>query len=423
MVLAFIAAGCLGSGTASSNTPVASEGPAPWADKQSTSGIRDRTLTNAGLQVSVSNGRVLPLAASLLSADGHRVAFATTAALVSGDRHDGPDVYLADIATGERALVSVGVRGAAPDGPSFPVGMSADGTVVLFRSWAHNLLSRRVRAVPELYVRDLRSGVTQLASAGPNGSPARTIGRPSDAALSRDGRYVAFIASYDRECGRYGVYLFDATRTTTRLVSRGPDGAPVCRPHTHDCNTSGVPFDTPVVSDGAAVIAYHQLVTGKPNPCANDRVVVRWRPGHHPDVLVTDRTNAMPDPANDTSETHWLTPSGDYIAVDAGRPRVIDLRTGQKRVVKNECNYTFPVALTANGQYAFWACQGFDPEYGDDPSLMRTDLGAGTALSVDSYLEDRPYRVTNLVGFTDDGRYVAFIDKHAHLYIRGPLPT
>jgi hypothetical protein len=54
---------------------------------------------------------------------------------------------------------------------------------------------------------------------------------------------------------------------------------------------------------------------------------------------------------------------------------------------------------------------------------MRTDLGAGTALSVDSYLEDRPYRVTNLVGFTDDGRYVAFIDKHAHLYIRGPLPT
>jgi hypothetical protein len=52
-----------------------------------------------------------------------------------------------------------------------------------------------------------------------------------------------------------------------------------------------------------------------------------------------------------------------------------------------------------------------------------TDLATGNQLSVGSYLEDSPFRVSNLAGFSDDGRYVAFIDKHGHLYVRGRFPA
>jgi len=420
LALTVTAAGCLRSSGAASTPRSAPRSGGTVAKPES--GIRDWTLASNGTQVNVAHGRELPVAAALLSADGHIVAFSTEAALRPDDIHDGADVYVANVRSGSVQLASIGPGGHAPDGRSLPIGLSADGSVLLFRSWAHNQADGAA-AVPQLYLRDLRSGVTQLVSRSPQGRPARTIGRPADASLARDGRYVVFVASFGSDCGAYGVYLFDAARHGSTLVSRNADGAPTCRPQTPGCNVSGVPFDTPVVSDAATVIAYHQLTTGTRNPCASDGVIVHFERPSPPRARVVDRTSAMPGAAEDTSAVQWLTPSGRDIAVDIGEPHVLDLVSERATTLEQECNYTFPVALTPDARYAFWACQGFDAEYGDDPGLNRTDLATGNQLSVGSYLEDSPLRVSNLAGFSDDGRYVAFIDKHGHLYVRGPFPA
>ncbi len=368
----------------------------------------------------IHNGR-LPLAASLLSADGHRVAFSTDAALTADDTHEGADVYVADVPAGTVRLVSRGVNGRPADGRSEPAGISADGSLVLIRSFAHHLTKPAVTTVPQLYLADLRSGAITLISKTPHGSPAVSIKLPGDAWLARDGSAVVFDAAFGPACGSYGVYLYKPSRDAATLVSRDPSGGATCRPPRAECPISGVPFDAPVVADDATVIAYHQLMTGKRTPCASDGVVVHTGPTHR-HVTVVDRTRAMPGPAEDTSAVQWLTPDGRYIVVDYGAPHIVDLHTGRVRSLRTDCNYTFPVALTPDGRYAFWACQAFDGEFGDDHSLQRTDLKTGRELSVDSYLADHPYHVTNLVGFTDDGRYVAFIDKHGRLAIRGPLP-
>jgi hypothetical protein len=358
----------------------------------------------------------------LLSADGHRIVFSTDAALTTDDTHEGSDVYVADVPAGTARLVSKGVDGLPADGRSEPVGMSADGSLVLVRSFAHDLIRSGVKTVPQLYLADLRSGSISLVSKSPANSPAAAIGRPSDAWLARDGSAVVFDAAFGQACGSYGVYLYRPSRGTTRLVSRDSHGAATCRPPPTECPTSGVPFDAPVVSDQATVIAYHSWLTGKRTPCASDGVIVHTGPTHRR-VTVLDQTRAMPGPAEDTSAVQWLTPDGRYIVVGYGAPHRVDVQTGRVKQLRNDCNYTFPVALTPDGRYAFWACQAFDGEYGDDPSLQRTDLATGHDLSVDTYLEDHPYHVTNLVGFTDDGRTVAFIDKHGRLVIRGPLPA
>jgi Tol biopolymer transport system component len=130
---------------------------------------------------------------SSISANGRFVAFDCNGPLVAGDNNGYDDVYVHDRKTGATVRASVtsdhkGVMADAVD-PS----LSANGRYVAFDSDGAFVPSD-ANGVEDVYVHDLKSGKTKLASVRSDGDPTDQDSKyPS---ISGDGRYVAF-QSYD----------------------------------------------------------------------------------------------------------------------------------------------------------------------------------------------------------------------------------
>jgi Tol biopolymer transport system component len=127
-----------------------------------------------------------------ISANGRYVAFATKATNLGLGRNSTEDVFVRDLKTGRTILASRGrgKHGAAGNGDSTHPSLSAGGRQLAFESYASNLGPRDNGAVPDVFVRDLHNGRVFLASRAPGGGPANA---PSaDPSLSGDGRFVAF---------------------------------------------------------------------------------------------------------------------------------------------------------------------------------------------------------------------------------------
>jgi Tol biopolymer transport system component len=93
-------------------------------------------------------------------------------------------------ATAETSLVSVTVDGTPAAGTSGRPSISADGRFVAFASTAPNLVRGDNNGVPDVFVRDRRTGVTTRVSVSSTGAEANgPSGNPS---ISGDGRYVVF---------------------------------------------------------------------------------------------------------------------------------------------------------------------------------------------------------------------------------------
>ncbi|MDH6709460.1 Tol biopolymer transport system component [Kitasatospora sp. MAA19] len=90
----------------------------------------------------------------------------------------------------ETARVSEGLTGVQPDGFSYAIGLSLDGRSALFSSSAGNLVPGDTNGVDDLFVRDLWTKRTERVSVADDGSQLNAA--TSDAAISGDGRYVAF---------------------------------------------------------------------------------------------------------------------------------------------------------------------------------------------------------------------------------------
>lgn len=119
------------------------------------------------------------LATPSISADGRFVAFASAASnLHPGDTDQDSDVFVRNMYTHETALAS----GA---GASYQPSISGDGRLVAFNVE----VSRRER---QIFVRDMQTGETSLVSraSGPGGVEGN--GYSDDPSISSDGRFVAF---------------------------------------------------------------------------------------------------------------------------------------------------------------------------------------------------------------------------------------
>lgn len=160
--------------------------------------VRDmkRKRTIYASRASGSHGRLATGDCKLpaISADGRYVAFASKAKNLSRtDRDDVEDIFVRDLKTNRTTLVSraQGKRGAAGSGDSSNPSISADGRYVAFESYASNLGPTDNSTVPDVFVRDLRSGHAFLASRGSANGPAANA--PSaNPSISADGRFVAF---------------------------------------------------------------------------------------------------------------------------------------------------------------------------------------------------------------------------------------
>lgn len=126
-----------------------------------------------------------------LSGDGRLVAFDSNASnLVGGDRNDTSDVFVHDRMSRRTWRISVGVRDEEANAGSRAPVMSADGSAVAFTSFATNLVPGVTAPVSNVYVHELRSGVTTVASVASDGTPAD--GSSSEPSFSADGRFMTF---------------------------------------------------------------------------------------------------------------------------------------------------------------------------------------------------------------------------------------
>ena len=155
--------------------------------------LKDRGTGRVEL-VSVSSGGQQVFGSSerpSVSAGGRYVAFQSRAGnLVDGDTNGSLDVFLRDVQGKTTERVSLSSAGAQGEGDSQYASLSADGRKVSFQSSAANLVANDSNGSPDVFVRDLASETTELATVSSSGDQGtRGGGNPS---LSADGQLVAF---------------------------------------------------------------------------------------------------------------------------------------------------------------------------------------------------------------------------------------
>lgn len=130
----------------------------------------------------------------VISADGRFVVFSSNATnlVPGGDANsEKMDVFVRDRIAGTTELVSVNSDGVQGDNVSTQASISGDGRYVAFISWATNLMSvGEINNAGNVFVRDRLTGKTELVSVNSVGEPAD--GYSQSPVMSADGRFVAF---------------------------------------------------------------------------------------------------------------------------------------------------------------------------------------------------------------------------------------
>jgi len=135
---------------------------------------------------------------SQVSTGGGRVLFESQADdLVEGDANATSDVLIKDLASGTNQLVSVAAGGGSGNLRSSDAVMTSDGRYVAFVSQATNLVAGDTNGIQDVFVRDLLSGVTSLVSTGAvrNVSLGISGADMSSPVITPDGRFVAFAST------------------------------------------------------------------------------------------------------------------------------------------------------------------------------------------------------------------------------------
>jgi Tol biopolymer transport system component len=158
-----------------------------------------QTLHNVSVDPS---GSAVPNASSAprLSGDGRYVVFTSMAALTGAADHPQTDghgrrpprsqVYLRDLKAGVTRLLSAAMRGEPADGDSWSPEITEDGCAVAFVSAATNLVKGDRNRSADVFLLTLANGSIELISRNAKGNSGNgASGRP---ALSVDGQRVAF---------------------------------------------------------------------------------------------------------------------------------------------------------------------------------------------------------------------------------------
>ena len=159
-----------------------------------------------------------------LSDDNRYAVFASYANdLDPSDANSGGDVFVKDRQTGALVLVSLDSSGAPANDSCLYSSISGDGQVVAFVSYASNLVAGDTNGQNDVFVHDLRTGVTTRESVSDDGS---TSGYDCYyPILSDDGRYVAFPSGADLVPGtrRFRKTVFVRDRLLGFLTSPAVD--------------------------------------------------------------------------------------------------------------------------------------------------------------------------------------------------------
>ncbi|HEY5909147.1 MAG TPA: hypothetical protein VJA21_00935 [Verrucomicrobiae bacterium] len=246
-----------------------------------------------------------------ISSDGRFFAFSSTADnLVLNDTNGWRDAFVRDAYNGVTTLVSVATNGASADNFSSEPAISADGRYVVFTSSADNLTTGLGTRKQQIFLRDLKSGTTTLASVNPNGTAGS--GDCFGPQVSPGGRFVLFWSKAldltgTPTFGRSGIYLRDLQLSKTYLLITAPFGASVspafaATPDWHFVAVSGgtsASIDTPVVRvwDTSAAMFAFQTAASQQYACEALAITPDARRlafGGYSRLYVCDLTNGTP---------------------------------------------------------------------------------------------------------------------------------
>ncbi len=129
-----------------------------------------------------------------LSADGRFMVFESTATnLVADDTNYSSDIFVKDLQTGAVERVSATVTSAEVSGSSNYAAISADGRYVAFQSDAADLVDGDTNGYIDIFIKDLQTGVVKRLSLDPDGN--QSLGGDSySPAFSADGRFLTFMS-------------------------------------------------------------------------------------------------------------------------------------------------------------------------------------------------------------------------------------
>lgn len=164
------------------------------------------------------------------SGDGRFIAFESDASnLVLGDTNASTDIFVRDRQTGETTRVSVSSSGAEANEGSGGAAISGDGRYVAFVSDASNLVANDTNNTTDIFVRDRQTGMTIRVSVSSSGEQANDF---SDfpLSISSDGRFVAFNSDASNLVandtnGTTDIFVHDNQTGTTERISVASDGA------------------------------------------------------------------------------------------------------------------------------------------------------------------------------------------------------
>ncbi len=252
-----------------------------------------------------------------ISGDGRYVAFDSTADnLVSGDTNVQVDVFVKDLATGIITRVSTDSAGREGNYASNRASISADGRHVAFGSGADNLVSGDTNATWDVFVKDLPTGLTTLASS--NGVGDEGNGGSSTPSVSTDGRYVAFwsvasnLVSRDTN-GQADVFVKDLSTGIITRASADDAG-----------NEANGPSYFPSISADGRYVAFEShasnLVSGDANS-ASDVFMKDLKTGK---ILLISKGDAG-TAGNGASSWASVSADGRYVAFQSGADNLYPL--------------------------------------------------------------------------------------------------
>jgi hypothetical protein len=200
-----------------------------------------------------------------LDSDGSVVLFGSYAPNILGPVTGGNHVYTYDVATGTTTRESVSSAEVPADDTNTATGISGDGNRVVFSSVAANLVPGTTGVFSRVYLRDRAAGTTTLVSVARDGS-VNELGASIGDAISANGRYVVFQGVSenltDDGLGPDPVALFVrdlSTGTTTRVQA-----------------TTGAPHPRGIYGNGISDDGRFILSTGPPGISPLDPRVYLW---------------------------------------------------------------------------------------------------------------------------------------------------
>ncbi len=259
------------------------------------------SVKSDGSQVGVGGG------APAISADGRYVAFMSPdPGFVPGDTNGTWDIFVHDQQTGATTRASVDSAGNGANDISTSPALNADGRFVGFVSSASNLVANDTNGVPDVFVHDQQTGVTERVSVSSSGveanGPSGVIGADHHSYLSADGRYVAFSSKASNlvpgdSNGAADIFVRDRQPGVTERVSVDSSGG----------QSNGDSFFPEISADGRFVTfgsVASNLVAGDTNGVALTSGAKRNSPGA--DGLMGDRIPALAEQLGDITKAEFV---------------------------------------------------------------------------------------------------------------------